>query len=157
MEDSTGDKTEPQNRAEDRADDKAYKSYGEDGPPLESPGIHSRICSCLYKYTIGSCLYFKNEPADQIASLEEIELKSMTPNGELKDVTEEGVNEWSEEWRRENGRKADCKMKKRIQYHFKDHIKRWMDSDRRRFPWKLILHLLLVILVTTQVSVIKFE
>ena len=125
----------------------------------------SRLFSCLYAYTIGSCLYLikTEKEADQNAlaiwrsnrrrrcNSDEIELKpaeisnsqqSGTSNLE-KESNTCTLNEWM---------KAECKMKKRIQYHFTDHIRRWMDSDQRRFPWKMMLHLLLVALVTTQVS-----
>ena len=134
------------------AGDKTYEDDRRNDDQSDDPsGIGPRICSCLYTYTIGSCLYFKKKDADQV---EEIELKSFTPidqKHEKDAAMEEGVNV-NNEWRRKNISKEDCKIKKRIQYHFKDHIKRWMDSDRRRFPWKLILHFLLVALVTTQVT-----
>ena len=104
----------------------------------------SALFSCLYAYTIGSCLYFNVDDADR----EEIELKPMISSDQKNDKRnlEEGGNT-NTGWEKE-----ECRMKKRIQYHFMDHIRRWMDSDQRRFPWKMILHLLLVALVTTQVT-----
>lgn len=122
----------------------------------------------MYTYTIGSCLYFKNDE-NRRASSEESELKSLVlkasaeasthrKNGKtvLESILEEGDNA-KNEWKKKTFNAADCKMKKRIQYHFKDHVKRWMNSDRRRFPWKLILHLMLVILVTTQVVILSYN
>ena len=123
-------------------DNKVYELYDED-----TTSAVSRLLSCLYTYTIGSCLYFKNDDASAVSDEDEIELKPMISIGQKSDnggTNMESSNEW---------KKAECRMKKRIKYHFTDHIRRWiMDSDQRRFPWKLILHLLLVALVTTQVS-----
>ena len=110
-----------------------YELYNEDNTVL------SGLFSCLYAYTFGSCWYFKN------ADREEIELKPMTSSDQIND---NGSNLGEGRGRE----RADCRMKKRIQYHFMDHIRRWMDPDQRRFPWKVILHLLLVVLVTTQVT-----
>lgn len=47
---------------------------------------------------------------------------------------------------------ADQRMKERLRHQFQDHIQKWMDRNHRRFPWKLVLHLLLVVSVTVQVS-----
>ena len=123
----------------------------------------SRLFSCLYAFTIGSCLHLKAEKEVDQNSLavrrsnesntEEIELKpAEIPNSQrsgTSNLEKESDTDMYNKWR-----KAECRMKKRIQYHFTDHIRRWMDSDQRhrRFPWKMILHLLLVVLVTTQVS-----
>ena len=134
---------------------KGYKLF-EDKPqdkPRDKPtlSICARIYSYFYTYTVGSCLYFKND-AD---NAEETELKLViqsTGQSNFLDTISREDDDLNNEWKRKVTRIADCKMKKRIQYHFKDHVKRWMDSDKRRFPWKLILHLLLVALVTTQVT-----
>ena len=139
----------------DDTDNKVYELYDEDTTVNSSSGL----LSCLYTYTIGSCLYFKNDDASSVTDEEEIgeeiELKPMISTDQKSDNagtnTEEAGRDstpLSNEWK-----KAECRMKKRIKYHFTDHIRRWiMDSDQRRFPWKMILHLLLVALVTTQVS-----
>ena len=131
---------------------KVYELLDDDNN--RNPSVCSKVCSCLYAYTIGSCLYCKND-TNLRENTEEVELKSMLSmkhkNGEGVSDLEEG-DSGSGEWRKRTACKADCKMKKRIQYHFKDHIRRWTDANRRRFPWKVILHLLLVVLVTTQVS-----
>ena len=138
-------------------DDHEYELQDED------PRVNrcSRLFSCLYAYTIGSCLYFRTEnEADQNSSAvwrsnesntEEIELKpAEIPNSQQSGTS--NLEKESDTYMYNEWRKAECRMKKRIQYHFTDHIRRWMDMDRRRFPWKMMLHLLLVVLVTTQVS-----
>ena len=134
---------------------KGYKLF-EDKPQdklRDKPtlSICARIYSYFYTYTVGSCLYFKND-AD---NAEETELKLVIQSSGQRnflDTVSREDDDLNNESKRKVTRIADCKMKKRIQYHFKDHVKRWMDSDKRRFPWKLILHLLLVALVTTQVT-----
>lgn len=120
----------------------------------DDSNVCAKIFSCLYAYTIGSCLYFKSD-TDRKATVEEIKLKSAisTKKNKTKERVLEEDGSMSSEWKRKIGLKADCKMKKRIQYHFKNHISRWTDKNRRRFPWKVILHLLLVALVTTQVTI----
>ena len=130
----------------DDTDDKIYELYDEDATDNGCSGLFS----CLYTYTIGSCLYFKSDDASSpstssVNNGEELELKPMTLSDHAK--YDKSKLEEDSGWK-----KVECKMKKRIQYHFTDHIKRWMDSDQRRFPWKMILHLLLVALVTTQVT-----
>ena len=121
----------------------------------------SRICSCLYAYTVGSCLYFNNDEkdSDQKAKVQ-IELKALvsesTQQTKGKSAQEESDEIINSEWKKKIFLKADCKMKKRIQYHFDDHVKKWINRpDRQRFPWKPILHLVFVALVTTQVSCYK--
>jgi len=46
----------------------------------------------------------------------------------------------------------DDRMKQRLLRHFCSHLEKWIDRDRPRFPWKATLHILLVALVTGQVS-----
>ena len=43
-------------------------------------------------------------------------------------------------------------MKRRIRFHFMNPFEKWAYRGRRRFPWKLLLQLLNVVLVVTQVS-----
>ena len=133
-------------------EDTVYELYDED----TSVKPYSGFLSCLYTYTIGSCLYFKDD-ADVGLPLtdgeELIELEPVISSDQKSDKgnLEEGgsYSRSSNEWKKS----AECRMKKRIKYHFTDHIRRWIiDSDQRRFPWKMILHLLLVALVTTQVT-----
>lgn len=47
---------------------------------------------------------------------------------------------------------SDAEMKRRLLWHFRSHVEKWADKDRPRFPWKATLHILLVALVTAQVS-----
>ena len=43
-------------------------------------------------------------------------------------------------------------MQERLRFHFMNPFQKWKYSKRRRFPWKLILQIFNIILVTTQVS-----
>jgi len=43
------------------------------------------------------------------------------------------------------------KIKEKLKYHFQNHIEKWRNKDHPLFPWKATLHILLIILVTTQV------
>ena len=99
----------------------------------------SRICSWLYSYTIGSCRYFHTS----LSREDRIELRMLWQSHDVTDTKED-------HWKKKT-RKADCKMRKRIRYHFKDHIRKWRDTERPRFPWKMFLHFLLVVVVTVQV------
>ena len=75
---------------------------------------------------------------------------------ELTDcVTEEGnaLISKDEEWTTKTLKvRADHRMKERLQRHFQDHIQKWARDKHPRFPWKAVLHLLLVVFVTVQVS-----
>jgi len=46
--------------------------------------------------------------------------------------------------------RADSRIKEKLRHQFHDHIRKWVSYSR--FPWKVILHLLLVGLVTAQAS-----
>lgn len=48
--------------------------------------------------------------------------------------------------------KVDARIKERLRHQFQDHVHKWVHYKHPRFPWKLALHLLLVGLVTAQVS-----
>ena len=48
-------------------------------------------------------------------------------------------------------KKIDKLMKDKINHHFENHLQKW--KNRKRFPFKVILDILLVALVTAQVSV----
>ncbi len=43
-------------------------------------------------------------------------------------------------------------MKKTLQYHFMNPFEKWNHPTKKQFPWKLVVQLLSIILVTTQVS-----
>ena len=100
-----------------------------------------KMLGILYHYSIGSCIYtllsccsqyFLNdeEPYDRV------ELDILCPEN-LKKAPE--------------SKKAirDTRMKEKINLHFQSHLQKW---KRRQFPFKVTLHLLLVVLVTVQVS-----
>ena len=107
----------------------------------------TRILTSLRKYTIGSCNY---SFCRSDSSEEDTQLKALTIKLTVNDDHMHG-NQEEEEWKRRAGR-ADREMKKKLRYHFMSHIAKWTDEDRRRFPWKLMLHVLLLVIVTTQVS-----
>jgi len=124
-----------------------YKLSGEESSYL------TRILTSLRTYTIGACNYsFCHSCAK--SSEGDIQLKALTLKLNVKDNTCGvcgGGQEEEEEWKK-RACQADREMKKRLRYHFKSHIEKWTDEDRRRFPWKLILHVLLLAIVTAQVS-----
>ena len=125
---------------------KNYQVYSEDeDEDHPQSNLLARICSCLFLYTIGSCRYF-SITSNSLSRKDRVELWSLWKSQDAiyRDTTED-------HWKNKT-RKADCLMRKRIQHHFQDHIRKWKDSERPRFPWKMILHLLLVIVVTIQVS-----
>lgn len=45
-------------------------------------------------------------------------------------------------------------MKERLNFHFMNPFQKWKNSKKRRFPWKLLVQLISIILVTTQVGVL---
>ena len=44
-------------------------------------------------------------------------------------------------------------MREKLNFHFMNPFQKWRYEPRRRFPWKLIVQLFSMILVTLQVSV----
>ena len=114
----------------------------------------------LYQYTIGSCCYTplkwlrvrlfgkwcrKKGGSHHNEELSEYEILSKIPLSE----TSQDIK-WK---RRSQIDEADRRMKQRLQHQFQDHIQKWTNINHRRFPWKLVLHLLLVVSVTIQVSI----
>lgn len=87
----------------------------------------------LYKYTIGSCIpskYSRDKTQNVEQELEEP--AAVTPDfAQIMDNSHGGKE-----------------LKKRINYHFQNHLQKW---ERKKFPWKALSHLLLVLLVTIQV------
>ena len=121
-------------------------------------GCWSKICwllAQLYHYTIGSCCY---TPLRQLYIKLCLDCckccctnrkKEETPYYELPKLPE---NVQDNKWKRASRiDEADRKMKEMLHYHFQDHIQKWTNRKHRRFPWKLVLHLLLVVSVTAQV------
>lgn len=120
-----------------------YQMYCDDKPEENRSSLFSTILSCLYVYTIGSCRYFGANDVS-LSHKDRVELRSLWKSKEDIDSNED-------HWKKKT-RKADCVMRKRIRNHFKDHIRKWKDSERPRFPWKMILYISLVVVVTVQVS-----
>ena len=115
--------------------------------------LFKRFLTFLKTYTIDSCRYapFGDETRRLRATIKKDELDI-----ELLRKSNDSVNgplceDHESEWRRKRSQ-ADNEMKTKLRYHFRSHIGKWKDKTRRRFPWKLILHILLLVLVTTQVS-----
>ena len=115
----------------------------------DKPSYLARILTGLRTYTIGSCNYSFCHSGGTNNPEEDIQLKALTVKLNVKDNMRGDREE--EEWKRRAGR-ADMEMKKRISYHCKSVIEKWTDENRRRFPWKLILHVLLLVIVTAQVN-----
>jgi len=96
----------------------------------------------LFRFTLGSCYFLRGD--------------SHSLSHELTDyVTEEReplINkggDWATKTLKE---RTDHRMKERLRRHFQDHIQKWSRDKHPRFPWKAVLHLLLVVFVTVQVS-----
>ncbi|XP_065902091.1 mucolipin-3-like isoform X2 [Dysidea avara] len=138
---------------------KAHDNEVED----EKRSCSSRIgwmCTKLFQFTFGACCYGPivaclslcrmYNGARKLSGAEE-ELTSyvqyVQPSSERNSAKDD--QQWK---RRTQILKADTKVKQRLKYQFQDHIQKWMDIKHRRFPWKATLHVLLVILVTIQVS-----
>ena len=115
----------------------------------DKPSYFTRILTGLRTYTIGSCNYSFCHSGSTNSSEEDIELKALTIKLNVEDNMR--VDQEEEEWKRRAGR-ADREMKKRLRYHFKSLVEKWTNEDKRRFPWKLILHVLLLVIVTIQVN-----
>ena len=110
-----------------------------------------RMFEGLYHYTISSWRsslqlsnYWRSDepPAEQEPS-DEPDIKEM---GSYPPGNVETGAPTSKESRKEP---PDNRMKKKINLHFESHLQKW---KRQRFPFKVTLHLLLIVLVTTQVS-----
>lgn len=43
-------------------------------------------------------------------------------------------------------------MKERLKFHFMNPFEKWRYPERRRFPWKLLVQIASIILVTAQVG-----
>jgi len=47
---------------------------------------------------------------------------------------------------------ARFELRQKLKHHFKSHFEKWTNENFPLFPWKAMLHILLIILVTAQVS-----
>lgn len=86
-----------------------------------------KVLRFLYFYTIRSCL-----PRAECLT------------GNTPQETSQKANSFQAQIERQ-----EALMKEKVNFHFGDHIKKWKE---RNFPWKVSLHLLLIVLVTVQVS-----
>ena len=130
-----------------------YQVYSDDkGEENPRSNLCSRICSCLFTYTFGSCRYFRKSGIT-LSHEDRVELRTLWKSQDPSIGRGYTNAQGKEDHWKQKTREADRLMRKRILYHFKDHIRKWKDSDRPRFPWKMILHILLVIVVTVQVRI----
>ena len=127
-----------------------YQVYSDNEPKDDNRFSPSRLCSCLYLYTIGSCRYFDAS----LSRKDRIELRMLRESQNSRQNGSIDTDAREDQWEKK-ARNADYQMRKRIRYHFKDHIKKWRDPERPRFPWKMILYFILVIVVSVQVR-LKF-
>jgi len=117
-------------------DTDTYQQFSEED---EHQTLLGRCLECLYAYTIGSCSYAGyNGDREKDGGMVEMCQKS-----------NRSVHYHKEQ---ESIRLAEAEMKERLHNHFKSHIGKWASKNRRRFPWKVILHIFLLILITTQVN-----
>ena len=86
----------------------------------------------LYLYTIGSCV-------PKCSTQAETQSKQQTRNDKPTEL-EEMVQV----------REREKQAKKKVNRHFENHVQKYL--KRFHFPWKPIFHILLVALVTAQVS-----
>lgn len=122
----------------------------------ESLGLFARLkslCSInglkiLYMYTIGSCIPLKYStrclPQDdgyETVELQESGADHRKGTSESKPATQ--IMDDGEELIEEEP------IKKKVNLHFQNHLQKW---KRQKFPWKPIFHILLVVLITVQVS-----
>ena len=122
---------------------------GERGTTITIATHLSNFSGILYHYLIVSLVYslssqcfHSDGPTDKSVTVEmnnfDSGLRSGTdPKGKPKRALQ------SEKARR------DKYMKERIKFHFQSHLQKW---KRLHFPFKVTLHLLLVVIVTIQVS-----
>ena len=119
-----------------------------------------RMFKSLYQYTIISCMsslqlknyWLSDEPPEELSIEPDakgvvIEMDSFPPGNQTAGV-QDGVPKSKKPIDIEKERR-DERMKKKIKFHFQSHLQKW---KRQRFPFKVTLHLLLIVLVTTQVS-----
>lgn len=92
----------------------------------------------LYNFTIASCLYF-------FCCLK-LKKRAANLTGDETDGETEPLIE----------NKEEAKIKERLRFHFMNPFQKWKYPARRRFPWKFILQILSIILVTAQVWYICF-
>lgn len=107
---------------------------------------HAKSClKVLYDYSVGSCLpaqytgASKRNGTKQRTDAETIEMDDfigLIPEREAVTTKD----------------RKELEMKDAVKFHYQSHLQKW--TKHKRFPWKVIFHLLLVVLVTIQVSIV---
>ena len=105
---------------------KLYKySLGSFIHSIRCPGVGSHKCTCTYSLSETS------EPG-----IEMTDFSNSKSHIEIIRIQERKECEY-------------C-MKEAVNHHYQDHLKKWLQYQK--FPWKVVFHLLLILLVTAQVS-----
>ena len=101
-------------------------------------GIFYQYLIVSFIYSLSCSQYFRSDGphADKIVEMNNF--CSGNLNGEPK---------WALQFEKAT---RDKHMKEKINFHFQSHLQKW---KQRHFPFKVTLHLLLIVLVTTQVSI----
>ena len=110
----------------------------------------AKCCWILYDYSLGSCItscrnfsqYFQRDTDPDYIEMNDFYCESLK-----KAVIED------EKPTTDAIKKIDKLMKEKINHHFENHFQKW--KNRKRFPFKVILDILLIALVTAQVSVVR--
>ena len=114
----------------------SYFLYQNNSPDVDNSRtslIFGSLLKCLkvlYHYTIASCLPNQSDDA------EHIEMVNFS-SGEAGIASKAAIR-----------KREELIMKKKVNLHFEDHLQKW---KRKKFPFKVMLHLLLLVLVTAQV------
>ena len=121
-------------------DTSAYLQF--DAEPEEPKTMMDKFLAYFYAYTIGSCYYGGGYTPFCNREMGEFVEMHMNSNGVVHDHNQEPECHICS---------AEIQMKSKLHHHFKSHIGKWTNKNRRKFPWKVILHIILVLLITTQV------
>lgn len=140
--------------AHSRAQDKDGDNERTIDDPLESLGNRQEeefsykecfctACNHLYNFTIASCQYafcdcLRSRKRASYVALEGVNQPDHDTGGNIQ----------------EESTKEILDMKAQLGFHFMNPFQKWKFHGRRRFPWKLITQVIVIILVTTQLCVI---
>lgn len=97
--------------------------------------IHPKRCPCVISHKC-TCTYSQSKKDTDLESIEMGDYLESKSNAEINRIQERKESEY--------------RIIEAINRHYQSHLKKW--SERQKFPWKIVLHLLLVVLVTVQVS-----
>ena len=118
----------------------AYLQF--DAEPEEPKTMMDKFLACFYAYTIGSCYYGVGDTPFCNGKMGDFVEMHMNSNGVVHDHSQEPECHICS---------AEIQMKSKLHHHFKSHIGKWTNKNRRRCPWKVILHIILLLLIMTQV------